>query len=93
MTIINIPTLAFFYSGTSYKLKQGAKPSIQDIFAKLSLGNLGEAGYSCDEANIAYSRDETAFINEGNFQLDCGLNNIGELIMFGLAGSDTNNCK
>lgn len=77
MSIINIPTLAFFYSGTNYKLNEGAKASFQDLFAKLSLGNLGEAGFSCDEANIAFSITETGFINDGNFQLDCGINNIG----------------
>lgn len=61
LTILNIPVLLFYSKGnvSSERAETG-----KDIFAYLSLGNIGQSSDSCGEANYATIRDTEDKLND-----------------------------
>jgi len=64
LTILNIPVYAFFFASNPSSLDS---TSPQDIFASVSLGNIGQSEYACDTVNWAVST---------NFTLSCSLGTL-----------------
>jgi len=75
---INVP-LMFFYargSGTA----EIANPKFTDIFAKISLGNLGTSDYTCSKFNVGKA--------EKTFELRCNYGTMRTFAEFGLQKRD-----
>jgi len=51
LTILNIPVFLYFVKGD-----QSSTSVIDSMFGRLSLGNVGEGGVACGQANIAMSQ-------------------------------------
>ena len=59
ITVLNIPVIAFFASGN----QAGDFNSLPDVFAILSMGNVGQSGFACNSVKMEefYERDPKAF--------------------------------
>ena len=82
--ILNIP-LMFFYAKGDGAEASNENPKFTDIFAKVSLGNLGTSDYTCGDINAAK--------NEKSFFLHCDYGTMREFAEFGLQKHDNQTCK
>lgn len=102
LTIINIPVMLFFATGNTEKLS-----SPTDLFAYLSMGNVGQSGFSCNQINplellgqnpaeLGYNAREQLDENKRKnmLSINCGIgSNIKSLIYIGFSKDDQSNCK
>lgn len=82
LTIINMPVYLFYASGNASKGLGSDKTT--DIFAKLSLGNLGQSMKSCSETNVLFNETLT---------FSCSFGQIESLELWGLVKDDNSTCK
>lgn len=73
LTIINLPLMIFYFNGNgdSYVL-----PGFVGFLGRLTLGNMGTSGYTCNSVNIA-TYQKTMY-------LACKYGTMSELYQFGL---------
>lgn len=103
LTILNLPVLIFFGTGNS----AGEYERFTDIFAILSMGNVGQSGFSCsgvkvknmfekDPASGGYNdREQLRFYNrESYISINCGIGSkIKGLAQIGINKDDESTCK
>lgn len=103
ITVLNIPVIAFFASGN----QAGDFNSLPDVFAILSMGNVGQSGFACNSVKMEefYERDPKAFGYSPREQLqqyqrysainiNCGIGSkINSLLHVGLSRNETSSCK
>mmetsp|Transcript_32988 Transcript_32988/g.50481 ORF Transcript_32988/g.50481 Transcript_32988/m.50481 type:complete len:131 (+) Transcript_32988:1290-1682(+) len=74
LTILNIPSFIFFYSGTESTNRN--LTGMSKFFAQFSLGNLGEQGLHCSNINLAQS-DPTV-------EISCSSGTLSHIVSYGL---------
>ena len=82
ITIVNIPVILFFGSGT----QAGDSRTLTDVFAILSMGNVGQSAYACSSVEmddfyerdpVGYGYDSTEQLQQydrySNMNINCGI--------------------
>lgn len=105
MTILNVPVMAFYLSGNDSDIKMDG---VTDLFALMSMGNVGQTGLTCDgvDMTVAYEvgprpagtnneKEQRRHYERGtNITMNCGLGSkIGSLIYAGISKNRTTTCK
>ena len=80
LTVINIPVYAFYYASNPTSVDS---TSLQDYFASLSLGNIGQSEHACDRVNWAVAT---------NISLSCSMGTLQDIRYFGISKDDTATC-
>ena len=78
---VNFPLMFFYAKGSG---KPQDDPNFTDIFAKVSLGNLGTSDYTCSSINAARA--------EKTFSMECKFGTMRYLTEFGLQKRDNQTC-
>jgi hypothetical protein len=74
---INIPLIFFYAKGSG---RPAEDPKFTDIFAKISLGNLGTSDYTCSNINAGKA--------EKTFNFACNFGTMRQFTEFGLQKRD-----
>ena len=91
--IINLPIFFFYSTGgkgptTEDSAADGAQAT--DVFAKISLGNLGVSGYACSNVNIAQVGYNS--FDRKKFNFVCPYGTMRQITQFGIQKNDNQSC-
>lgn len=84
--LLNIPLFMFYVNGQGPEAAKNPQPArFQDVFGRLSIGNLGVSDYTCGFVNVANNQTE--------IMLNCPYGTMRELTQYGLQGVDNLTCS
>lgn len=103
MSIMNFPVLVFYGTGNS----AGELNKFTDLFAILSMGNVGQSGMACNNFNaqelyennpaaLGYNAEEQLKqYNAASYSfINCGIGSkINQLSYYGLARNSSSSCR
>ena len=79
LTLLNIPVYMFYYNANEWEID-----APQEMFARVSLGNMGATQLTCSSAN---------YPQENEMTLSCGNGTIAGLSFFGLTKHSGTKCE
>jgi len=84
-TLLNIPLFVFYVNGQGpYAKERVSSGQFTDVFARLSLGNLGVTGFACSNFNLAAAHP--------TLRWNCPYGTMRDLFAFGLQKLDNQSC-
>jgi hypothetical protein len=85
LTLLNIPLMIFYVNGQGpYAKERVSSGQFTDVFAQLSIGNLGVTGFACSNFNLAAAHP--------TLRWNCPYGTMRELFSFGMQKLDNQSC-